>query len=51
MVLESLAANKPSIWGRGSFYLTLSVLYILLLGTLLYKTGSVEFLKGEEGDQ
>jgi hypothetical protein len=51
MVLESLAANKPSIWGKGIFYLTLAVLYILLLGTLLYKTGSVEFLKGEEDDQ
>ena len=51
MVLESLAANKPSIWGRGSFYLTLAVLYILLLGTLLYKTASMELLKGEEDDR
>ena len=40
-VLESLAANKPSVWGNENFYVLLAVLYALLLGALLWQASDV----------
>lgn len=34
-LLERLAEDKPSLWGNRYFYVTLGVLYVLLLGILL----------------
>jgi hypothetical protein len=34
-LLERLVRNKPSIWGNKSFYIVLSVLYLMLLGLFL----------------
>jgi hypothetical protein len=48
LVTARLAADKPSIWGQASFYLALAAGYILLLGTLLWKTSLAQSLKGAQ---
>lgn len=40
-VLESLSAHKPSVWGSKKFYTLLAILYVLLLGTLLWQISDV----------
>jgi hypothetical protein len=37
MVLESLAAKKPTVWGSKNLYIFLVALYVLLLGALLWQ--------------
>jgi hypothetical protein len=43
MVLSSLAANKPSLWGSKYAYILLVSVYVLSLGTLLWQ------INGHEG--
>jgi hypothetical protein len=43
MMLSSLAANKPSLWGSKYAYILLASVYVLLLGALLWQ------INGHEG--
>jgi hypothetical protein len=40
MVLSSLAANKPAVWGSEYHYAFLVVVYVLLVGALIWEIGS-----------
>jgi hypothetical protein len=37
IVLESLAANKPTLWGSKAFYMFLAAVYVLLVGALIWE--------------
>ena len=40
IVLRSLAANKPAVWGSKYLYVFLGALYVLLVGALIWEIGS-----------
>lgn len=51
LVLEGLTANKPSIWGSRCFYILLAVLYVILLGALLWQISGAVFSEESHHDR